>query len=389
MTVKIRLKHAPQWGLNLFLFGIAVVLFGVLFFQWGRFFTNPQSSLVPRYQASLFELPEQSKVEPTAVVLPQDSETLLNTKVDQNEPVELVFEDTGIRPYLKDLSIKGLASEKLEGGEFEVIRVLAENEWYTRYQVQYQSNGTEISGVFIIPKTGGPFPLLMLNHGYFPEDEYTLGRGLKREQDFFGLSNYAVLHSDYRGHAFSDANPDDRLLYDSSFGYAMDVINGITALQKSNFKKQIDFEKIGMLGHSMGGDIALDIAVTYPELVDAFVLYAPASGDAWKNFDRWKREEPYAEKTLNTFGSYADDPDTWDELSASGYLENLSAPMLVFHGEKDDVVPVEWSDSLVRNLEEKEKEIRYVIYPEEDHQFEDRYWDFVWEARRFFDSKLR
>lgn len=35
-----------------------------------------------------------------------------------------------------------------------------------------------------IPKGDGSYPLVILNHGHIDTDIYTLGRGLKREQDY-------------------------------------------------------------------------------------------------------------------------------------------------------------------------------------------------------------
>lgn len=317
-------------------------------------------------------------------------DSLSHTDVSEEE--DSLWEQEGISPYPRELSMSGFANMNLIGSGFEVVRVLLENEWYTKYQIRYTSNGVSISGVFLMPKKVHNPPVILLNHGYFPEAEYTLGRGLKREQDFFARSGYAVLHSDYRGHAFSDENPDKRQLYDSSLGYAMDVVNALDALKKSSFALQINVESVVMLGHSMGGEIALDIITAYPDFADAVVLYAPSNGDAWKNFDRWKNEdfsEDFVKHTLDTYGTYAGNPVQWEKLSSSTYLSNIQTPLWVFHGEKDDIVPVQWSDDLVRNLEALGKDIVYTIYPLEDHQFEQNYWDFVWEARRFFDEKLK
>jgi uncharacterized protein len=55
-----------------------------------------------------------------------------------------------------------------------------------------------------IPIRKGKYPLVILNHGYIDPAVYTLGRGLKREQDFLARNGFAVLHTDYRNHAFSD-----------------------------------------------------------------------------------------------------------------------------------------------------------------------------------------
>ena len=41
----------------------------------------------------------------------------------------------------------------------------------------------------------------------------------------------------------------------------------------------VDAERVGMLGHSMGGGVTLNALTAMPGLVDAAVLFAPVSGD--------------------------------------------------------------------------------------------------------------
>lgn len=42
-------------------------------------------------------------------------------------------------------------------------------------------------------------------------------------------------------------------------------------------------------------------------------------------------------------------------------------PLWVFHGEKDDVVPPEFSHAIVRALQHKNKELRYCFFPNDNH----------------------
>ena len=61
-----------------------------------------------------------------------------------------------------------------------------------------------MSGVLIRPKGRGPFPAIVLNHGYIEPSIYVTGQGLAREQDALARAGFVVLHTDYRGHAASD-----------------------------------------------------------------------------------------------------------------------------------------------------------------------------------------
>lgn len=273
---------------------------------------------------------------------------------------------------------------KLEGTDFTLGDVLEDNAAYTRYYVTYKSNGLLISGILNIPKGDGPFPLLLLNHGYIDPAVYTNGRGLKREQDSFARAGFAVLHSDYRGHAFSDESPDkERRMYDAGLEYSMDVINGLKAIKAAKIPK-IDTEHVGMLGHSMGGGVSMNIATAYPELIDAVILYAPVNGDAWENFNRWKRERDTDDRTALVMGERVDNPAMWDALSSETYFKNIKVPVLLFQGTNDKDVPFEWSDELADDLSNLKKDITYVKYQSEGHEFATKFTDFMRRSQNFY-----
>ena len=292
--------------------------------------------------------------------------------------------EQAIETFPSEISIPYFAKMRLEGTEFTLGDALAKNSSYTRYSITYKSNGLLISGILNIPTGDGPFPLFVLNHGYINPDVYTNGRGLKREQDYLAKQGYAVLHSDYRGHAFSDPSPlpDDHAIYDAGLEYSMDVLNGIRALQDSDIS-QIDTDNISMLGHSLGGGVTMNIAVAYPDVVDRIILYAPVHTDAWENFHRWRDKREEGTLTTDTIGTRASDPQFWDAISSLAYLENLTAPVLLFQGTNDSDVPKEWSDFLAAKLESLGKDITYVIYEGEKHEFIPKWNDFMKQAVNF------
>ena len=287
-----------------------------------------------------------------------------------------------------ELSIQSFQEMRLEGSNFLLGKVLADDAAYTRYAISYVSNGLRITGILNVPKGVGPFPLLLLNHGYIHPQIYTQGRGLKREQDYFARNGFAVLHSDYRGHAGSDESPDTRKIYDAGLEYSMDVVNGLQAIRSAAIPG-IDADYVGMLGHSMGGGIALNIAVAYPELIDAIVLYAPVNSNSWNNFDRWRRERDDDDRTEEVFGTYEEHPELWDALSSQTYLHRIQTPILIFHGDKDKDVPKVWSDDLVLMLQDLGKNITYVEYPAEGHEFATQWSDFMKRSREFFAERLK
>ena len=86
---------------------------------------------------------------------------------------------------------------------------------YTSYDVTYRSRSTtprgeeayRISGVLNVPTGRGPFPAVVLAHGYIDPAVYVRGQGMTRERGYLAARGYIALHVDYRNHAESDDDP--------------------------------------------------------------------------------------------------------------------------------------------------------------------------------------
>ncbi len=285
------------------------------------------------------------------------------------------------------LSIPHFSKMKLAGSDLTLGAVLDKNDAYTRYAITYRSNGLLISGIMNIPEGVGPFPLLILNHGYIARSIYTQGRGLKREQDYLARKGFAVLHTDYRGHAGSDVSPMTENVYDGALEYAMDSANAILAARAADLPT-VDTTKIGMLGHSLGGGVTLAILTGRPDLVDAAVLYAPVHADVWENFMRWRGERDASDRTVLVNLTKDENPKFWANLSPETFLSDIRAPVLLFHGTNDKDVPKEWSDDLAMNLQELSKDITYVEYEGEAHEFGPKWNNFMERTVEFLKEHL-
>ena len=296
------------------------------------------------------------------------------------------------------ISLQAIMEKEFDGRNLRLEKVLDDNKYYTRYYITYMSGKYKISGIMNVPKGKGPFPALILNHGYINTRYYTTGRGLKREQDYLARHGYVVLHSDYRNHAGSDKDAENEV--NLRMGYLEDVINAVYAIKNSNYGF-IDKENIGMLGHSLGGGIALSIMVTKPDLVKAYVVFAPISADYRDNFERWiaKRRPDLAEKIVLKFGppeklrgrhgSPKANPEFWDNISPLNFFDNIKSPVMVHHGTKDGEVPIEWSEELVKNFKKHNKKIIYYRYPGEPHEFIGAWQTVIERSAEFFDKYLK
>lgn len=288
----------------------------------------------------------------------------------------------------EEYSLQAFAKRNFVGTDFTVGRVLESHSAYTRHFITYKSNGLTISGIMNIPKGNGPFPVLILNHGHIDTSVYTNGRGLRREQDFFARNGYVVVHPDYRNHAQSDKD-ETTDGGDFRFNYTTDVINAVKAIQASGLT-YIDSDRIGMLGHSMGGGITMNILVAQPKLIDAAVLYAPVSADVRDNFNKWTRpRKEIADKILSTYGEPEANPKFWDNIAPINFIKNIQVPVMVHHGTNDKDTDLAWSQRFVDAMEDANKAITFHVYEGQPHEFTSSWASFVQRSLEFFNEHVK
>lgn len=145
---------------------------------------------------------------------------------------------------------------------------------YQEVEVTYENPAehSTLAGTLTFPKTGGPFPavLLITGSGQQDRDESIFGH-----KPFLVLSDYltrrgiAVLRVDDRGIGGSKGD----LANATSENFASDVLAGVNFLKT---RKEIDPHKIGLIGHSEGGIIAPMVAVKSPDV--AFIVLMAGTG---------------------------------------------------------------------------------------------------------------
>ncbi|MGW0821648.1 alpha/beta hydrolase family protein [Streptomyces sp. NPDC002845] len=286
------------------------------------------------------------------------------------------------------VSIPGLIAREHTGSGLRLGSVRARTGAYTQYAVTYEANGLTISGIMNIPEGKGPFPALVLAHGYIDPAVYTSGRGLAREQDLLARNGYVVLHTDYRNHAGSDDDPDNDV--NLRLGYTEDVIGAVMALRSSG-RPEIDGDRIGLLGRSMGGGVVYNTLVVAPGLVDAAVVFAPVSSRPAENVDLFQRREgdPLAAEIDAEHGSPEENPAFWKQVSPLTYVDRVTEPLLMLHGTADDTCPLAWSERTAAAFEAAGKDVRLVKYPGEGHAFGPRWPDSMDATMAFFERRLR
>jgi len=266
-----------------------------------------------------------------------------------------------------DVSLSALMTTSLDGHNLRVRREISRTSQYTRYAISFRGADLRITGVMNVPRGKGPFPVVVLAHGYIDPDTYWSGQGFRREQDALARNGYVALHVDYRNHAGSTDDPDNDLTM--RLGYAEDVLNAAIAVRRSDLP-YLDGERIALLGRSMGGNVAFSALVARPGVFDAAVVYASTSTKVVQNFNRFQndpQDQSLRRAVLRTYGSARSNPEFWRGISPVNYMDRITEPVLMFHGTRDDTCPIGWARSTFAALEEAGVDARLVEYPRAGH----------------------
>ena len=280
------------------------------------------------------------------------------------------------KPAVYPVSIEALQQMTRWGNDLKIVRTVARARAYTQYAITYRSGNLTISGQMFVPVGDGPFPVMIMNHGYIPIEEYTSGMDSRRESPFVASNGYVAIHPDFRNYAGSDddENASQNL---TAFGWADDSLNLVDAVKRSDLPF-LDKGRIGFWGHSNGGQVSMMALVSQRQPdIKAFVLFAPTSPDYTDNFNRWTR--PRTEQLAQVaerHGLPEDNPGFYRGLSVGPAfgVAATKGPVLLFHGTGDTNTPFSWSERSAALMKDAGINVTFVPLRGENHLFSDAAW---------------
>jgi dipeptidyl aminopeptidase/acylaminoacyl peptidase len=263
-------------------------------------------------------------------------------------------------------SLPALFDETISGGGLKLGRDLGDFGSYRSHEVTFRSGELTISGVLNVPEGDGPFPAVVLNHGYIEPSIYATGQGMSRERDYLARAGFVVLHNDYRGHAGSD----DAAATDLEFrlGYTRDAIAAVKALRGMS---EVRDDQVALAGRSMGGGVTFNALVVDPDLVDAAVVWASVSTRYIDNFRQWTEPErpERAAEVMERWGTVEENPTFWAGLSSRTYFDRIQAAVLMHHGTLDESCPYPWAEATRDALRRSGVDVNFQSYEGEYHTF--------------------
>jgi uncharacterized protein len=308
-----------------------------------------------------------------------------------------------IYPY----TIDGLRHHSFQSGSVTVVKLLEQTPIYTRYSISYPSDGLTITGIMQIPAQGhAPFPVIVMDHGYFDREGYVPGDGTYRAAEYLNQHGYLTLAPDYRSWGSSGVGPS--LFYT---GFVIDVLNLVSAIPTI---PQADAARVGIWGHSMGGGVTLKV-LELDSGLKAGVLYSTVSADDGDVIGRWGPGcigDIHAGELqsgcdssdivpldlppdlISAYQAASQDPELLRQTSSLYHLELISAPVEINYGTDDGKVlsgtPPEWSKKLYMALLGAGRNAALFGYDGQTHSFNGDAWNaFMERSSQFFDQYVK
>jgi dipeptidyl aminopeptidase/acylaminoacyl peptidase len=325
--------------------------------------------------------PRRSSAAPTRAGTPWASPTT----ADPSRPARPSAAPSSTAP-VEPVSLPAYFDRDFDGGGLRFGQVRERTASYTSYDVTYRSERWRISGVLNVPRGEGPFPAVVLAHGWIDRDAYVRGQGMTRERGYLADSGYIALHVDYRNHAESDRDPG--LVRNFYYGYAVDVINAVNALRSSD-RVPVAGDRVAVMGRSMGGSVVYQVLEMAPDLVSAGVAYAPQSSLEADNYRTWGGPGTgYLEPVVRENGLPRENPRFWREASTRTYLDRIQVPVLIQQGGFDDQCDPVWARQTVRAMQAVGVDVTLRWYPREGHAFGPRFDLSMRRTVAFLDRQL-
>lgn len=238
----------------------------------------------------------------------------------------------------------------------------------TRRMDYVARDGMKLPGYLTIPKgsSGKNLPLVVYPHGgpavrdYLQYDPWLQA---------FAARGYAVFQPNFRG-----SGGYGKAFYLAGNGeWSLKMQDDITdGVQKLIADGVVDAKRICIVGASYGGYAALAGAMRTPDLYKCAVSIS-GIGDLEEFLDSAKRIDGSESTIYETWVTRIGDPrangDRIKAASPALHADQFKGPVLLIHGDKDEIVPVEQSRLMLKALKKAGKDVKYLEIPEEGHGF--------------------
>jgi len=266
-------------------------------------------------------------------------------------------------------------------------QVTATSSAYTVYSFHYESDGKKVTGVAYIPTDASPIhkdPVIVQFRGYVDKAQYFSGDGTQHSAEVYAKNGFISLAPDFLGYGGSDGSSvdafEDRFL---TYTTALNLVASVGTLPMA------DTARVGIWGHSNGGQIALTVLEILAKSVPA-VLWAPVSKPFPYSILFYTDDIPDHGKLLRKVLSQFEVNYDVESYSLTNYLDHIKGPLQIQQGSADVEVPQLWTDTLVKAIEASSSaSVKYFVYPGADHNMTGAWNTVVARDVEFFNAYLK
>ncbi|MGO9371094.1 MAG: alpha/beta hydrolase family protein [Syntrophobacteraceae bacterium] len=220
-----------------------------------------------------------------------------------------------------------------------------------------QSEGLRLQGFMAVPESSlARLPSVQIHHagGGYEAIYQHMAEDLAR-RGFVGIT---MIHRGYPG-------SEGHMEYGK--GEITDIGNLTEIMMAKPF---IDQAKMGIMGYSRGAHNALLALERYSYFCAGALWSAPVDMIDHVEVNPWIAE---------MFGGFPDKvPQEYEIRSSIHFVNAINCPVLLIHGEEDDVVPVRHTVRLAKALKEHDKPCEVELFPGEGHIWSRRGFERNW-----------
>jgi dipeptidyl aminopeptidase/acylaminoacyl peptidase len=209
------------------------------------------------------------------------------------------------------------------------------------YRMSWPSNGQTMTGLISMPEGNGPFPVVVVNHGFIPPERYGEGQDSLVFGEPMAQNGFIAVAPHWPGYLGSGPAPADLPSIVGQAVTALDLVSSLGSVP------QADPTRVAFVGHSNGGGVS-EIAMVVDRRIKAVVLHAPVSSDMADNARKWWLSRP---DSLGSIGTPEANPEGYKHLSPRNYFEAGQPPVLIVQGTADHTIPREWTDATYATLQ--------------------------------------
>jgi len=246
-------------------------------------------------------------------------------------------------------------------------------------QIVYESDGLDVTGIQCMPaEPDGELPLMVFNRGGSRRYGMLTVVQVLRLLAPLAAKGYIVLSTNFRGNDGGDGQEE--------FGGA-DVHDVLRLLELSKEMPEWDGKNAYLAGWSRGG------MMTYLGLKHGAEVNAAASVAGLADLRATKEERPEMhERVYKPLIPHESDAELWEQLEARSAVcwpEKITVPLLLQHGDADDVVDIAHSEQLASLMEENGQPHKLIRYSGGDHFLNRQMDDVLNEIDAWFKAHAR